>query len=360
MPETEAKSLHDIASLLTQNPNKSTDDAQPTQDDVGQDEQPVEQDIPLDEGNVDQHVDPDETPDITLDEGNDPDQGDEGDDLEGDDDADSDQPVFEISDDDLIEVKIDGEIQYRSIADAKKALAGDGAYDKRVKEATELRKQAQAEHTQIIERFSEAQRQFQGVLTKLEQGLFTPTVERPNPSLKQTNPDAYYRKYAEYQDEQERFAQGKEALNKLLKEQQDIVASQKEEYRKAQAQQLARALPDLADREKAPKMLEDMLNTAKAYGFTDEEIQSQMDHRYYVMVADLTKYKTARQGAVGKANTVKDLEGQSNKAPRKLRSGGTSLKAKARAAADRQKKAAEQARKSGKPKDVAQTLIRRG
>lgn len=357
MPETEVKSLHDIASLLTQ---KAPDDAQAAQLDAANDEQSDTQDVTLDEGNFDEQSDPDDDQDVTLNEGDDTDQGDEGDDLEGDNDADDEQPVLEINDDDLIEVRIDGEVQFRSIADAKKALAGDGAYDKRVKEATELRKQAQAEHTQIIERFNEAQQQFQGVLTKLEQGLFTPTVERPSPNLKQTNPDAYYRKYAEYQEEQERFAQGKQALKSLLAEQQEVVAAQKEEYRKAQAQQLARALPDLADREKAPKMLEDMLNTAKAYGFTDEEIQSQMDHRYYVMVSDLTKYKSARGGAVKEANAVKNLEGQSNKVPRKLRSGGTNLKARARANADRQKKATEQAKQTGKAKDVAKTLIRRG
>lgn len=360
MADGNKSTVHQIASTLLQpqadatpaddetkvTPNEGNDDA-----DEGVNDHDVLDDVSDDDADDEQSDDDDETLDA-----DDSGEGDDEDDTESDDDAGS-TDVLDISDDDLIEVKIDGQIEYRSIAEAKKALSGEGAYDKRVKEATELRKQAQAEHTQMLERFNEANRTFAAVLNELESNLFKAQTEKPDASLKQSNPDLYYRKLADYQAEQETLNEGKKQLYALAQKQQAEMQKQREAYRKEQAMLLQQKLPQLSDQEKAQPLVKSMVETAKEYGFTEEEIGSALDHRYYIMVADLAKYKGVRDAPKRKANTVKNLDGQANKRPRKLRSGATALKAKSRKQRDQQKKATEIARKSGKVKDVAATLI---
>ena len=353
--DTSPKTTHDIAQMLLA-PAQEVADAEQSADDAEQQSEDT-----LIEGNdVEQVEANDDADNDPLDEGSIDETSEEGDDEEGtsDDDADDTDNYIDINDDDLIEVKIDGKIEYRSIAEAKKALSGEGAYDKRVKEATELRKQAQAEHSQILERFKQAQSEFQGIVQQLEDGLLAPSVQKPSAQLKQSNPAAYQQQLAAYAEDQERIEEGRRALQNLTQKQQKLIAQQRDEYRKEQADKLAKALPALTSNETAPKMLEDMLATAKAYGFTEQEINSQYDHRYYLMVADLAKYKSARGAVTRKANTVKNLEGQKGKKPRTLRSGASSIKARARAESAKQKQAADSARKSGKVKDVAATLIK--
>lgn len=358
MADGNKSTVHEIASTLLQPqadaaaPDDDQADVTPTE---GNEEDVDDQTAEFDDDasdDADEQPDDDETPDA--------DSGDEGDDedyTEDDDDASS-TDVLDISDDDLIEVKIDGNIEYRSIAEAKKALSGEGAYDKRVKEATELRKQAQAEHTQMLERFNEANRNFVNVLSELEQNMFKPQVEKPDASLKQSNPDLYYRRLAEYQADQETLNAGKKQLYALAQKQQTELQSQRGQYRKEQAQLLQQKLPDLTDQQKSQPLVQGMVETAKHYGFTEEEINSALDHRYYLMVADLAKYRGAREAPKRKANTVKNLDGQQNKRPRKLRSGATAIKSKARKQQNQQKKVTETARKTGKVKDVAATLMK--
>ena len=55
-----------------------------------------------------------------------------------------DQQYLDIQDDDTFEVKVDGEVVTRTIGDAKAALSGEGAIQKRLKAAT-LEKQATAQ-----------------------------------------------------------------------------------------------------------------------------------------------------------------------------------------------------------------------
>jgi hypothetical protein len=365
MADGNKASVHEIASTLLQAADEGEQKAKAKQQATPAE---AEDEVTLNEGNDDEATSDDELEDEgSADDADEDEQSDDPeatDDGEGDDEEDTDDDndadstdVLDINDDDLIEVKIDGKIEYRSIAEAKKALSGEGAYDKRVKEATELRKQAQAEHTQMLERFSEANKNFANVLNTLEQQLFKPQVKKPDASMKQSNPDQYYRQLADYQAEQDTLNEGKKQLYALAQRQQAELQKQRDEYRKEQAQLLKQRLPELTNQEKAQPLVQNMVETAKAYGFTEEEINSALDHRYYMMVADLAKYRGARGATKRKANTVKNLEGQQNKRPRKLRSGATALKAKTRKQQNQQKKVTETARKTGKVKDVAATLI---
>lgn len=354
------KTVHDIAAAIMGKPaddaTQQSAKAPPTEGKKPVvDEEPVVQEEPVEEG--DDEEDFVEAEDLYEADEDTETLNEEGVDEEADDQDDADRPdVLELSDDDLIEVKIDGQIEYRSLAEAKKALSGDGAYHKRVKEATELRKAAQAEHTQLLERFNDAGEQFAGVVSELEKGLVGAATPKPDASLRQSNPQAYMQQLEQHEADQERVIAAKDALNKMVGKQQEILNQKREEFKKEQAMKLAKAIPALSDAQKAPKMIEGMKATAAKYGFTEQEMAQQADHRYYLMVADLMKFTSAR-GKVSNSN-VRDVSDQKKKRPRTLRSGATAAKSRAKASASRQQKATKTARQTGKVKDVAATLLR--
>jgi hypothetical protein len=352
-----ASSMHDIASLLRVAPSA-----------------PV-QEPPLPEGKSLVVAGDEPDTDAAPEEGDDaeeelyangeaPEQDDDEDDAEaGDDDADAepeedDEGYFAVNDDDMIEVKIDGEIQLRSIADAKKALSGEGAIDKRLKEATEARKQANSAHSQLLEQFSVAHNSLMKTVQNLEGVIFKPTVERPDAALRQSNPQKYLLAVDAYEADQKRVEQGQKAVRDMVSQQRDALQNDIQEYRQSQAQLLVERMPELNDPQKAAPLLQGLSKLAiERYGYTVEEVQQASDHRMYLMMHDLMKFHEARSSTTRKGNTVKNLEGQSQKTPRKLRSGGTTAKMQTRKSADARKKVTDQARQSGKVKDVAATLI---
>tara|TARA_R110002095_G_scaffold110116_1_gene96373 strand:+ start:8555 stop:9709 length:1155 start_codon:yes stop_codon:yes gene_type:complete len=384
MAETQqtAKSLHDIAKLLVQ-PNDPA--AQPAPK-AGKAEvrgpRSQHEELPLDEGNTEEgeyedsvdeadvddleEVDGEELP---LDEGNteeheeaEEDEEDEDDDA-GDDDAaeqEADEDgFFQVNDDDQIEVKIDGEIVLRSIADAKKALSGEGAIEKRLKEATESRKQAQADHTMLLEQFSVAHNSLIKTVNGMEEVVFQPAVAKPDAALRKSNPQQYLAQIDAYEADQHRVKEGRAAIRNLVQQQQEALSSDIQTYREQQTTALVAAIPELQDRDIAPRLLRSMSTLAmEDYGYSAEEIQNASDHRLYRMIYDLARFKEARKPRVRKENTVKNLDNQASKRPRKLRSGATALKSKARKTADAQKAVMDNARATGKTKDIARTLIK--
>jgi hypothetical protein len=274
-------------------------------------------------------------------------------DEQADDDA---EDVLQIDDDDLIEVKIDGQVVFRSIADAKKALSGEGAIEKRLQEATETRKTAQAERTQLLEQMAQAQNLLISTINDVQGAIFTPVVDKPSLALREKDPKEYVRQLERYERDQERVEKGKAKVIELLGRQKQKFDNEVEEYRKQQGQLLAQSLPQLGDKDKGPKLLNDMRDTAvNIYGYSPQEVAMASDHRLYRLVHDAMMYQKLRKN--GKAEVVKDVSGQKAKQPRKMRAGNNMGKQVLKAKTDARQKALEQARKSGKPQDIAKTLL---
>ena len=84
----------------------------------------------------------------------------------------------------------------------------------------------------------------------------------------------------------------------------------------------------------------------------------------YKMIHDLMLVHEAKQPLSRKkvtaTDSVKNLDGQANKRPRTLRSGGTARKVNVRKQAEQAKTVATKARLTGKVTDVAHTLIKKG
>jgi hypothetical protein len=356
---SQPKSMADIAATLIQTVNEAPDDAAETDDEVLE---AVKDTVPTD-GELDDTSEEEvqETSDEPEDEqssedGGEEQEGDEQPDDEPDEDAEPE--YFDINDDDLITVVVDGEEQEVSIGDLKKAHSLGGATEKRLQEATEMRKTAHAERTQMLEKLAAEERALTEALSELDDTVFTPVISAPPEDLKRTNPGQYLRHKEAYDQDQQRISEAKKAVETKLNTIKQTREQRLKEYSTKVGPMLVEAIPELGDQKQAPVMVEKLRETAKAYGYTDQEIQNALDPRMFLLVRDAMRL--AEMNARNKERpNVEKLKGQTGQKVRRLRSGSTSTaKARARQKDTERQKVVEKARASGKVQDVAATLLK--
>jgi len=336
------------ASLLQTSPNEGNEENNET---VVEEEDDVVDDQGVDgEEEEGEDIDGDELEDDEP-EGGDPD-------LE-----DDDQPAgLDVADDDMIEVKVDGKVKTFTIAQAKKALSGEGAIEARLKEATETRKAAHAERTMFLDQFAMAQSSLVNTLTSVEDVMFQPAVKRPDAALRQSNPTAYLQHLEAYEADQARVNEGKKQFKAVMTKQQEALQKDVAAYRADQAAKIVEAIPQLGEPTTAQPLMSEMARLAiEHYGYSQNEIQMASDHRMYRMMYDALQYRKLLAGGK-KVDKERDFDAgkQKDKRPRVLRSGTTSTARKTSAVkqAERAKEVTTNARKTGKVADVAQTLLR--
>ena len=336
----ETSSLEDIAALLI----KPANSPEQGTDDVDDQTPATEEDLDADDQEVDQ---------------------DEADDTEGDgsvtaDEDDNDGVQYiDINDDDVLEVMVDGKLETRTIAELKKAASGEGAIERRLQEATETRKTAHAERTTILEKLAENEQMLVTALTSLDASVFVGVIPAPNESLKTSNPAQYLRHKEAYDADQLRIANAKNAINTKIAELDAQRNARLQEYGKEAAATIAAIIPELVDPQKSQPMLAKLTETAKLYGYTDQEIASALDPRMFHLVRDAMLYRALKDPKSKEVRNVKDLTSQSGKPiVRKLRSGNTKATSFVKAQAKQQAAAINKARETGSINDVAATLVK--
>jgi hypothetical protein len=269
--------------------------------------------------------------------------------------ADSEPAIIDIRDDDLIDVMIDGKLETKTIGELKKAISLSGATEKRLHEATEIRKTAMAERTTALETLAAQERIVAAAFSSLEDTLFKAVIPAPDPKMKATNPAAYLRHKEAYDEDQARIATAKKAVQDKVTELATQRQTRLKEYGETAAQQIVAVIPELKNPAKADQMLGKLVATAKAYGYTDQEISGALDPRMFHLVRDAMAYREITSRS--KEHRVSDLSTQRSKAPRKLRSGNTKAASIVANKAKQQQEAKAAAAKTGSVKDVAATLL---
>lgn len=343
-------SLAEVAATLI----TGTDDAQASEET----DENQEADLDVSDGTEEEDPtggdnDEETTSELEEDEGNDEQEDDQS---TGEDEDDVDPEYFDINDDDLISVMVDGEEQEVSIGDLKKAHSLSGATEKRLQEATELRKTAHAERTQMLEKLAEEERVLTETLSGLDDSVFAPVIPEPTAELRRSNPEQYLRHKEAYDADQTRISDAKNAVQTRLDEIKQTRADRLAEYSKAAGQVILQEIPELADEKKAPAVLQSLAETAKFYGYTDDEIRTALDPRMFMLVRDAMRYRQMTDKSRERPMT-EIMEGQKTKKVRRLRSGNTLAKNRARHADKKRTAAVDKARASGKPQDVAATLL---
>jgi hypothetical protein len=282
---------------------------------------------------------------------------------ESDYDADSDVPTddaaeaddenfetFQLTDDALVTVTVDGQDKEVTLADLKRAYSGEGAIEKRLQVATEARKQAENLKVQVEQELNTGRQNLVKAFSAFESMMFQPQVSQPDPALRQTNPTQYLMQMEAWREDQVELQAKRAKVQQAVKLFQEQEAQQQEQMRVQTAHKLVEAMPALRDPVKGPELQKLMREGANAYGINDAELAGFLDHRVYLALADLGAYH--RLKAKGQSAPVKP-----NKATTVMRPGATRAVASATAYARNQKAALETARRTGKVDDIAATLL---
>ncbi len=311
------------------------------------------------EGDDEDPSDDDENPDDDLTEDGDHDEG-SGDDPEEEGSDEQDEGVSEAyyNDDDLIEVIVDGEAHEVTLSDLKRAYSGEGAIQKRLKEATLLKKDAMNASERLQRSYEEERSKFYQVAQQLVDFGIQPIIDPPDASLRVRDRDAYLLQKEAYDEDQKRIQDLKAGMGQALQTMAQQDQQNRERRQAYHSQQLVEKIPALRDPEKAKLVRKDILEVADHYGFSPEDVATVEHHGLIMMALDAARWnKMQKQRAEGKEVPT----GRDKKAPRKLKpsSGGSVTQRKLAASlAGKQKRETEQkARRTGDPNDIAAMLV---
>lgn len=261
------------------------------------------------------------------------------------DDTAPDQPTDE--DQQLFRVKIDGQDREVSLGEMKQKMAAEGAYDKRMQEATELRAAAEpyvSEARALHEKLAHVYQHF-------NQALFAPQVAEPDMALADSDPFAFNQQLAAYNKDQARIQQERSQMEETLQQASNLFQQDQETALKREAEALQARLPGLKKPEARKVFRQKIADIAKAHGFAPEEVASASDHRLLTLAAEAAAYREL------KANLAKKTaKAVTKKRPMPSRGDNKPKNARTRKATQ-MRKAISNARKTGGIDDVALTLI---
>lgn len=232
-----------------------------------------------------------------------------------------------------VKTKVDGEEGRAKFADLIKSYQLEGHLNKQNMEVAEQRKaleQARAEFE------SKQQQEIQRAedLANLAWGQLTKEYQSVNwEELRQEDPAEYAAKSQDFnrrqQELQHAYGQIQAQRNQSVqKHQEQIQARLRDEQSK-----LLSAIPEWTDQSVAQKEREGIREFAQSLGFTDQDLNSVIDHRQVLILRDAMKY---RQLQKSKAEVSKKV----SKAPKLVKPGQAPSKA------DSDQKAAEDQRKA--------------
>jgi hypothetical protein len=275
-----------------------------------------------------------------------------------DDDDDEDDQDGDASDDQTFRVKINGKYEEVTLADMKKRYAGAVAIERRLQEATQARDEARTARTAVEAEIATERTKLSTdrdalahAMTVLRSLIAAPTVKKPDPALSRSEPAKYTAQMAAWQADQDRVNTRSNAIDAALQQYQTTLTEERQTAKQAAAVKLAEAIPALKDPVKAPKVLSMIDRAAKSLNFTKEEIAAVTDHRLFVLAVKAGLYDQMKERAAAPRGKT-EVKGQTALKP----SGGQQPNPHRQAAAEHARKV-KLARETGKPSDVAQTLI---
>lgn len=133
------------------------------------------------------------------------------------------------------------------------------------------------------------------------------------------NPIAYFQQKEEYDNRVAILNQ----LQEQAKSEQDRVAKeqvgQKQKQRTEEGKKLLEAMPELSKPEVYSKFWREAVETMAEYGFSQEELDGLIDHRFYKAMRDLSAYRKARNKLPAVKETIQKkpvLQGQRRMDPK--------------------------------------------
>lgn len=257
--------------------------------------------------------------------------------------------VPENLDEYTLEVVVDGKPTEVTLGELKQSYSGTQYIAKNVQQAVEYRK-AQETAAQQVHAVLEQQVQHLQAIEDVWTKFATPQVDLEQ--LRARDPQAYALKRIELIDAQEKAQKIRAEIQSKQQQQAAIQAEARAQRVQEETQILLQKLPALADPQKAPVVMGKIREVAQSYGVTDEELNALDGHVPVLVLAELAWRR--EQMANIEARLQRPTGDQPR--PKTLIRPGTAKPAQS-SAKRLQAELINRARKSGKPDDVAATLL---
>lgn len=238
----------------------------------------------------------DEAPDAELEDEDEAeaetDDADDGDTVEEEDEEDAEDAGQE----ELITVPVDGEEVKVTLEDLKRSYSGQSYIQKGMQEAAAKRKEAE----QLFQQLQQEREQFSQFLQGVQQTGFIQEPQAPDISLMETDPFEYMQRKAAYDQAKAQYDQQQQQIEHQRAQQTEAQKQAMQAYAKEQARLLREAIPELADPDKGSRVKSELVEAGTAYGFTEEEISSALDHRAFKVLNDARKWRNLQKSKASK------------------------------------------------------------
>lgn len=278
--------------------------------------------------------------DDEISEAEDPDDLDDVDELE----EDEAEEAEDAGREELFTVKVDGQEVKVPLEDLKRSYSGQAYIQKGMQETASAKKEAEGVYVALLE---ERQKTSE-LLTQLQSGQLIAAPTPPNRELFDKDPIGYMEAKVQYDEDVQAWSNQQYAIQQASQAQEAQMQAALQVHLRDQMKELAEAVPDFADAEKAGKLRDKLMSYGAKEGYTAEELGQVVDHRAIKVLRKAMLYDqiVAKRGeADKKAEGAKPFVKPGTKRP--ARTG----KAKAR------QTAASRMKKSGSVDDVANYLL---
>lgn len=248
-----------------------------------------------------------------------------------------------------VEVTVDGKPLEVTLGELKQNYSGNKYIAKQVQQAVEFRKAAEQQAYQSYALLDQ-QVQHLTAISEVWKKFADPQVDLE--ALRHRDPQAYALKRVELIEAQEKAKKIEEEIQNKRAQQEAIVSQRRAERVEEETKILLQKLPALADPQKAPMVMGKIRDVAQSYGVSDEELNSLDGHVPLLVLAELA---WRREQMASIEERLQRPTGDQPRPKTLIRPGTT------KPAESTQKRLQAQilnrAKKSGKPDDVAATLL---
>ena len=184
-------------------------------------------------------------------------------------------------------VKTDGKEETVTIDQLKQSYSGQSAINKRFQEVAEARKQLEQKSSEILQR----EQMVNYLYNQSQQQGFISPPKLPDQALAESDPVSYMEQRAKYDADLQSYQQQQMQMQQIQQQQQRQADEQHRSYVAEQADIIRGKIPELANPEKSQTHWRSLMDSAKDYGFSDEEIAATADARYIQMANDAMKFR---------------------------------------------------------------------
>lgn len=270
--------------------------------------------------------------------------------------ASEEEQADEIDDDDenyddyIVEVVVDGEAMEVSLKDLKSNFSANQYIEKNIQHAVEKRKEADKLATGLSEVYQQTYNKLQQLSSMLDE-LAVPEEQIDWNRLKVEDPALYLVKREEEREIRARKQAVEQEAQKVQQQQAQLQAEAMKRLLQGEAELLAQKLPGISDPKQGPKLKERFVSVAAHYGYTPEEVGTVIDHRALLVLNDAAKWREYQ------ANKKKAVESGHDGVRKKIQMKSTKSSTPQRSQKRLADKLRDKARRTGKPDDVAATLL---